>query len=129
MSAYVGTVDASALELFAARPASKLTPRAFASLNPVVSQEKYAEPLRTSPLVLHRLKSSGRWPVHFSKYTVVCTLDELAAGSWDYVLVTLASSALRKDGFLRSFVPRLCGNPVVVMLTPGFSDRSVAIGL
>ena len=73
--------------------------------------------------MLHRLRGGGTWPVHFSDYSVISSLDEVAAGTWDFVIVTLASDALRADGFLANFVRRLQGNPVVVMLSDGYDDR------
>lgn len=86
-------------------------------------RERYADEARRG-FLLYRLRGVGGLlkpkPARFGRFDVITTDEEVAAGQWDQVWLTIASPALRGE-WLAPFLEAI-GDATLVTLQPGPED-------
>lgn len=85
---------------------------------------KYTEEVRGG-FDLYPLNESRRRkePVRFEDFALVSDLAEVAAGTWDVVVICVSSTALRRGDWFASLVD-VVGDATLVSLSPGLEDRA-----
>lgn len=87
-------------------------------------REKYADTCRKG-LVLYSLNRASKErlsPIEMNHFGVLTTLKEVAQEKWDYVVLTISSTALRGE-WLKPFLESVNQEASLVTLQPGLEDR------
>jgi 2-dehydropantoate 2-reductase len=87
-------------------------------------KEKYAAAARRGFSIYPLNSKRGRkQPVRFADFSVMTSLDEVAATTWDYVLLCVSSTAMR-SGFWIEELAGAVGDAVLVSFQPGLEDHA-----